>query len=171
VPFSAVVDVARWVHDELERLGVPSVPKTSGAEGLHIYVPLAPRTSYETARIFCEIVATLVAQRHSKLATVERALHARGQRVYVDYLQNSRGKSLATAYSARANAIAGASAPLTWEEVHAGVDRRDFTIRTLPARLRDVGDLWARLRTSAPADLTAVLEPRTATRRSGSASR
>jgi bifunctional non-homologous end joining protein LigD len=91
VSFATVVDVARWVHDELERVGTPSVPKTSGAQGLHIYIPLPPHTSYETGRLFCEIVATLVAEHHPRVATVERAVDARGRRVYVDYLQNMRG--------------------------------------------------------------------------------
>jgi len=69
----------------------------------------------------------------------------RGAKVYVDYLQNIEGKTLACAYSARASEFAGASTPLTWDEVDAGVDRRDFTIRTLPARLGEVGDLWKAL--------------------------
>jgi len=101
-------------------------------------------------------VAALVAQKHPRQATVERAVHARGRRVYVDCLQNLRGKSLATAYSARASEYAGVSAPLTWREVDAGVDRADFTVSTMPARLRAVGDLWRPLRESKGADVTAV---------------
>ncbi|MBI2203475.1 MAG: DNA ligase D [Candidatus Rokubacteria bacterium] len=157
VGFARVLDVARWIRDELDRIGVPSVPKTSGAEGLHIYVPLPPRTSYESGRLFCQIVATLVAGRHPEIATVERAVHARGRTVYIDYLQNIRGKTLATAYSARASDFAGVSAPLTWDEVDAGVDRRDYTLHSMPARLAAIGDLWARLRTGPTADLGAVL--------------
>ena len=157
VPFASVVDVARWIHDELERVGTPSVPKTSGAQGLHVYIPLPPHTSYEAGRLFCELVATLVADRHPAVATTERAVDARGRRVYVDYLQNMRGKTLATAYSTRATDDAGVSAPLTWAEVHAGVDRRDFTLRTMPDRLRAVGDLWKALRESPGADLAAIL--------------
>jgi len=158
VTFARVVDVARWVHDELERLGVPSWPKTSGAEGAHVYVPLRPGMSWESARLFSQIVATLVAQKHPRHATVERSVQARGRTVYLDCLQNARGKSLATAYSARATADAGASAPLRWDEVHRTFDRRDFTLRTLPARLVAVGDLWAPLVTSVGADLDAALD-------------
>lgn len=157
VPFATVLDVARFVRDELDRLAVPNVPKTSGASGVHVYVPLAPRTSYATARLFAQIVATAVARAHPRVATIERSVDARGRKVYVDYLQNSRGKTLATAYSARASDFAGASTPLTWREIDDGVDRRDFTIRTLPARLRERGDLWAPLRTGRPADLDAAL--------------
>lgn len=157
VTFATVLDVARRIHDELERLGTPAVAKTSGSEGLHIYVPLPPGTSYEAGRLFCEIIATLVAERHPRIATVERSVHARGRTVYIDYLQNIRGKTLATAYSARASQWAGVSTPLTWREVHAGVDRRDFTLRTVLPRLAAVGDLWAALRESPGADLAAVL--------------
>jgi len=157
VAFGTVVDVARWIHDELERIGTPSVAKTSGAQGLHVYVPLPPHTPYEAGRLFCEIVATLVADRHPRVATVERAIDARGRRVYIDYLQNTRGKTLAAAYSARATADAGVSAPLTWREVHEGVDRGAFTLRTMPERVRRVGDLWRALRTSRGADLGAIL--------------
>jgi bifunctional non-homologous end joining protein LigD len=157
VSFAQVRDVARFIHDELERLGVPATPKTSGAEGLHVYVPLPPRTTYDTGRIFCEIVAATVVQRHPRLATVERAVHARGRRVYIDCLQNIRGKSLATAYSVRASEDAGVSAPLTWGEVHGTVDRGEFTLPTMLDRVRAVGDLWRPLRESKGADLTAVL--------------
>ena len=156
-PFSRVLDVARLVHDELASLKVPSVPKTSGSRGLHIYVPLAPGTSYESGMLFCQIVATVIAAKHPKLATVERTVRARRKgTVYVDFLQNILGKTLATAYSARASAFAGVSTPLTWKEVYAGIEPRDFTIVTAPARFAEVGDLWAPLRTSKPADLQAV---------------
>ena len=156
VTFACVLDVARWIRDELERLGVPGVPKTSGADGLHIYVPLPPRTSYESGRLFCQIISTIVADRHPDVATVERSVHERGRKVYVDYLQNIRGKTLATAYSARASDYAGVSTPLTWDEIDTGIDRRDFTMRTVPARVAALGDLWARLATGPPADLGAV---------------
>jgi bifunctional non-homologous end joining protein LigD len=155
--FARVLDVARWVHDELEALGVPAVPKTSGSRGLHIYIPLPVHTSYESGLLFCQIVATMIAARHPKTATVERTVRARPRgTVYVDYLQNILGKTLATAYSARATDYAGVSTPLTWKEVHAGVDPRAFTIVTAPERFREVGDLWARLRTAKPANLEAV---------------
>jgi bifunctional non-homologous end joining protein LigD len=171
VAFSTVLDVARWIHEELERVGTPSMPKTSGAQGLHIYIPLPPHTPFETGRLFCEIVATLVADRHPGVATVERAVDARGRRVYIDYLQNMRGKTLATAYSARATPDAGVSAPLTWAEVHAGVDRGDFTLRTMPERVRAVGDLWTALRESPGADLSAILRAPTAPARRAAAAR
>ncbi len=100
-------------------------------------------TPYEAGLIFCQIIATRVAQRHPALATIERSLAARRGRIYLDYMQNMRGKTLASVYSARANEFAGVSTPLTWEEVEEGVSPRDFTIPTFEARLDAVGDLWA----------------------------
>ena len=156
--FSDVVDVARWVHDELERLHIPSVPKTSGSSGLHIYIPLPKQTSYETGQLLCHLVATLVCAKHPKAATIERMVRKRARAaVYVDYLQNIIGKTLATAYSARASDYAGVSTPLQWTEVNRRLDPRDFTIRTAPARFAEVGDLWKPLRTLKPVNIKKVL--------------
>ena len=146
VGFGQVLQVARAIRDELASMGAVGFPKTSGASGLHVYIPLPPGTPYEAGLIFCQIVATVVSHKHPRIATVERAVRTRGKRVYVDYLQNIQGKTLASAYSARASDYAGVSAPLTWDEVESGVDREDFTIATVPARVREVGDLWAGLR-------------------------
>ena len=104
--------------------------------------------------LYCQIVATVVAQKHPKVATVERAVAARGKRVYIDCLQNILGKTLATAYSARASDYAGVSTPVTWQEVDEGFDRKAFTIETVPARLKEVGDLWATLRKSKGVNLS-----------------
>jgi bifunctional non-homologous end joining protein LigD len=156
VPFARVLDVARWIRDELEMLGAPGAPKTSGADGLHIYVPLPKDTPYAAGLLFCQIIATVVAQKHPKAATVERRVSARGGRIYIDYLQNVLGKTLASAYSARASEYAGVSTPLHWTEVESGVDRRDFTIATVPDRLAREGDLWSALRTSKGVDLSRV---------------
>ena len=161
-PFTRVLDVACWLHDELERLGVPSFAKTSGSEGLHIFIPLPPETPYEVGLIFCQIVATVVAARHPQAATVERIVRRRApDAVYIDTLQNIYGKTLACAYSARASPFAGVSTPLTWAEVHDGVRASlrpdDFTLRSIAARIRRVGDLWHATRTSAPARLDDAL--------------
>ncbi len=161
-PFGRVVEVARWLHDELARLGVPCLAKTSGASGLHIYVPLPSGTPYEAGMILCQILATIVASRHPRAATVERTVRRRAaDAVYIDYLQNIYGKTLAAAYSARASPFAGVSAPLTWAEVHdglkTGLSPRDFTVENVFDRLAEVGDLWAGLRAAGPADLRAVL--------------
>ena len=157
LPFRQVLDVARWVREELDNLKVRGFPKLSGAGGLHIYVPMPPGTPYEAGQLFCQIVSTLVSTKHPKAATIERSVKARGTRVYVDYLQNHRGKTLASVYSARATEFAGVSTPVTWEEIDKGVKPQDFTIRNFADRLEAVGDLWAPLRKSKGADLRAVM--------------
>ena len=159
--FDRVLDVACWLHDELDRLGVPCFAKTSGSEGLHIFIPLPPGTPYEAGMIFCQIVATVVAAAHPAAATVERLVkQRRADAVYIDYLQNIYGKTLACAYSARASPFAGVSTPLTWTEVHegvaAGLRPPDFTVRSIFGRLARIGDLWAALRTVEPARLEAA---------------
>src|SRR5438094_659532 len=156
VPFARVLDVARWVHDELETLGALGVPKTSGASGLHVYVPLPAGTPYDAGLLFCQIVATVVAQKHPKVATVERSVRARGKRVYVDFMQNVLGKTLAAAYSARASDYAGVSTPLSWREIDEGLEREDFTIESVPGRLTKGGDLWGESRKSKGIDLARV---------------
>jgi len=156
VPFARVLDVARWIRDELDGLGATGVAKTSGADGLHIYVPLPAGTPYEAGMLYCQIVAALVEQKHAKVATTERSVKSRGKRVYIDCLQNILGKTLATAYSARASDYAGVSTPVTWQEIDEGFDRTDFTIATAPARFEKVGDLWAKLRKSKGVDLKKV---------------
>ncbi len=156
VSFSQVRDVARWVRDELGTLGIDGALKTSGASGVHIFVRLPPGLPYDAGLIFAQIVATMVAHKHPSLATVERTVQSRGRKVYVDYLQNIRGKSLACAYSARGSDFAGVSTPLAWDELDAGVDPRDFTIVNAPARFAQVGDRWAAALAGRPADLSAV---------------
>jgi len=153
-----VLDVARWVKDEMDRLGVPGFPKTSGSRGIHIYIPLPPKTTYESGQLLCHLIATLVCDKHPKVATIERMVKKRPRAtVYVDYLQNILGKTLATAYSVRASDYAGVSTPLRWTEVSRGVDPRDFTIRTALQRFKETADLWKELRTSRPVNLKAVL--------------
>lgn len=157
--FASILDVARWVQDELDRVHVPGFPKTSGSEGLHIFIPLPKGTPYQAGMLFCQIIATMVATKHPKVATVERSVRKRKEKtIYVDYLQNIRGKTLASAYSARVSPFAGVSTPLTWKEVHDSPAPQDFTIDTIGARLGQVGDLWAKLRAHKGANLLAAIE-------------
>ncbi len=157
--FTDILEVARAVHEVLQRVGVRGYPKTSGSEGLHIFIPLPAGTPYDAGRLFCQIVATMVATRHPKLATVTRSVGKRKDgTVYVDYLQNIQGKTLACAYSARASRFAGVSTPITWDEVHDAPKPQDFTIANMPERVAAVGDLWAELRKDKGADLLAAIE-------------
>lgn len=158
VPFGRVLDVARWIRDELETMGVPGVAKTSGSSGLHIYIRMPPGTPYDVGQLFGRLVATVVATKHPAVATVERAVGGRGRTVYVDFLQNIQGKTLASAYSARANDFGGVSTPLGWDELDEAFEPSDFTLANALDRFTVAGDLWARLRTSPPLDLYAALD-------------
>ena len=126
---------------------------------------MPPATTFESGLLFAQIIATMVAERHPKEATIERSLKARGRRIYVDYMQNALGKTLASAYSARASEFAGVSTPLSWDEVDDGVSPRDFTVANFDQRMTAAGDLWAGLRKSKGASLDslrAAIGPRTA---------
>jgi bifunctional non-homologous end joining protein LigD len=160
--FQRVLDVARWVRDALAALNATGFAKTSGAGGLHVYVPMPPGTSYDSGFLFAQIVATTVAERHPKQATIERSIKARGRRIYVDYMQNVLGKTLASAYSARASEFAGVSTPITWEEVEEGVSPRDFTIASFDQRMKEAGDPWAGLRKAKGPDLETLLTTKVA---------
>ena len=143
--FDTVIEVAGAVREELEGLGLKSLPKTSGSRGIHIVIPLEPGTPEESGLLVAQLVATRVAERFPKIATIERSVKARPPAtIYVDYLQNIRGKTVASVYSARARPGATVSAPLEWDEVDTGLDPRDFDIRTVPERIARTGDLWDR---------------------------
>lgn len=145
-PFSRVVEVATLVREELDGLGLVGGVKTSGSSGMHVVVPLERGISDEAAVLAAQIVATRVVARAPDIATVERSVSARpAGAVYVDYLQNIRAKTVAAAYSVRARPGATVSAPLEWKEVESTLDPRDFTIQTMPARLKRDGDIWGRL--------------------------
>lgn len=144
-PFSRVIEVAKLVQEELEALSLSAVPKTSGSSGLHIVVPLEPGVSDKTAVLAAQLIATRVASRAPTIATVERSVSARpAGAVYVDYLQNIRAKTVAAAYAVRARPGATVSTPLEWKEVDRALDPGEFTIETVPSRLRRRGDIWAR---------------------------
>jgi bifunctional non-homologous end joining protein LigD len=104
------------------------------------------------------MIASEIASRHPKVATVQRMVKNRPPgTVYIDYLQNILGKTLATAYSARASDFAGVSTPLRWSEVAGGVDPREYTIRTAPARFAEVGDLWRDLRMGEAVNIQSII--------------
>ena len=144
--FERVIQVAQWVKEVLDELGLHAVAKTSGASGIHIVIPLGPRVPNDSARMVAELVATTVADRHPKEATIIRAVKARpASSVYVDFLQNIRGKTVAGVYSARASKGATVSMPLEWSEIESGLKPTDFTIDNAPKRLAKVGDLWGKV--------------------------
>lgn len=142
--FDAACEVALAVQSMLRRLGLGAYPKTSGSAGLHVYVPLHPGENYDEAARFAERVAQLVQHERPDIVTLERAVRKRAaRRVYLDYLQNARGKSVVSPYSVRARPGATVSAPLTWREVEACPALGDFTMRNMPQRIKRKKDLFA----------------------------
>lgn len=153
VPFRRAVEVARVAKDALDELGLHGAIKTSGATGLHIYVPLPPNSTYETSVLLAQVVATQVSEANPKLATTERRLKARpAGTVYVDYLQNVEGKSVASVFSLRAQPAASISMPIDWKELTDDLDPRDFTIDTPVADIAKRLKLW-RAQLATPVDL------------------
>jgi bifunctional non-homologous end joining protein LigD len=142
VSFDKVVETAQVVHEVLEGQHIPNYCKTSGATGLHVYVPLGARYHYRQAAGFARVIAEAVHARLPKLTSMERHPAKRQRKVYLDYLQNSRGQTLACAYSVRPKPGATVSAPLAWTEVKRGLSPRDFTMKNILARIKTRGDLW-----------------------------
>jgi bifunctional non-homologous end joining protein LigD len=158
--FARVVAVARCIHDVLSELKLHGAVKTSGASGMHIFLPLPGKTSFESAGLLAETIAATVVERMPKEATLERAIKARGaSRVYVDCLQNVRGKSVASAYAVRARPGAPVSTPLEWAELEGPVDPRAFTRDVVLQRIAREGDLWAKAM-ARPNRLAALARPR-----------
>jgi bifunctional non-homologous end joining protein LigD len=141
--FEDVIDATLAVKAVLEKAGAEAYCKTSGATGLHVYVPLHAEYSYDQIRSFAEVIALLAFEQLPDLTTVERPLSKRKGRVYLDYLQNSKGQTLASAYSLRPHPGATVSAPLQWKEVKQGLHPSQFTIHTIGRRLEKKGDLFA----------------------------
>ena len=135
-PFAHVVKAARTIHDLCDEIGLPSFIKTSGATGLHVLMPMGGQCTYAESRTLGEILARVVEQQLPEIVTTARMIGDRGGKVYLDYLQNGHGKTIAGAFSARPVPGATCSAPLSWSEVGPRLDPRMFTIRTLPARMR-----------------------------------
>lgn len=142
IEFDEVVRTAQTIRQVLDQFGIEGLCKTSGKRGLHIYVPLGAAYPYEQARQFAELIAALVHQQLRQTTSLFRLPKQRQQRVYLDCLQNGRGKTLAAPYSVRPYPGATVSTPLEWREVKKGLDPSRFTIRTLPGRIDKIGDLW-----------------------------
>jgi bifunctional non-homologous end joining protein LigD len=142
-PFTDVVKVALALRAILERLELASYPKTSGATGLHVLLPLGGRYSYEETRTFARLLATLAVEAVPAISTIVRVVQARGGKVYVDFGQNGPGQTIVAPLSLRPLPGAPVSCPLRWSEVTPRLDARRFTLRTMPARLDRTGDPMA----------------------------
>jgi len=143
-PWENVLQVALVVKEVADEVGLTAFPKTSGSSGIHIYVPLKPTNEYDKVAEFARLFASEVARRAPRIATVERTIAKRkSTQVYVDWMQNARGKSLAAAFTARAKPGASVSMPLEWKQISKGVEIKDFTIVNVPDLLKKKGDPWA----------------------------
>jgi bifunctional non-homologous end joining protein LigD len=141
--YALVLEVALKLKEVLDSLGLRSIPKTSGATGLQIYVPIVPKYPYEDTRKLNKFIAEYIAQQMPQHVTLERTVNKRGTKLYFDYLQLWKMRTMPAPYSARARALGTVSAPITWEEVKAGFHPTDFTMRNMGPRLERVGDLFA----------------------------
>lgn len=139
-PFSSVVEVARHLRRLLLDVDLPGYVKTSGQAGLHVLLPLSGRLDHPQAKMLGEVLARVAVAELPEVATVARPLRERAGRVYVDFLQNGRGKTIAAPFCARPVDGAPVSMPLRWSQVNARLDPRRFTIRTAPRIARDSGD-------------------------------
>ena len=139
-----VCRVAVAIRDELERLGMRSYAKTSGASGIHVYLPIKPLYDFDVVFAFAGLVARRVVDLMPDLATIERRIGKRGaNRIYVDCVQNSEGKSVAAPYAVRARQGATVSAPVSWEEMERTVRIEDYSIKNMVNRVKQLGDLFA----------------------------
>jgi bifunctional non-homologous end joining protein LigD len=136
IEFDAVVQTALLSHRILDELNVLHRVKTSGATGLHIYIPLGAKYDYQTAKHFANMLAAIIHQREPRFTSLERSPSKRQKKVYVDYLQNNRGQTLASCFSVRPRPGAPVSMPLTWPQLERGIRPLDFTIKNAPELIR-----------------------------------
>ena len=141
--FSVAVTIAAALHEKLQELRLKSFLKTSGATGIHIYIPVEPVYTYEQLRTFAEIVARTVTSEHPNLVTNERSVAKRpAGRILIDVQQNAHGRPLAATYSVRAFPKAPVSAPILPQELRKNLRPESLNIKTVFARLKEKGDLW-----------------------------
>ena len=147
--FEHVRETGMVVKEALDTLKMPSVVKTTGSRGLHVYVPIVRGPDQKQVWTFAKALAGELAARHPRLITAEYRVANRPKgRVLVDYNQNRWGSTLASIYSVRPRPTATVSTPVTWREVERGVTIEDFTVRNVPKRIAKVGDLWKPLLSS-----------------------
>ena len=141
--FEAARQAALWLGDTLGALGLRGFVKTSGKTGLHVFVPIVRRFTYAQTHAFAKTVTAWLSQQHPEALTTAWAVPERLGKVFLDYNQNIRGKTLASIYSVRPVPEATVSMPVTWEELRAGFDPLLWTTRTVFDRIARLGDLWA----------------------------
>ena len=142
--FDQVIETANVFKSIFDKAAATSFCKTSGATGLHIYVPMGKKYTYEQVRSFGELVCSMVNEQIPSFTSMERNLKKRGNKhIYLDYLQNSRGQTIASIYSLRPREGATVSAPLDWKEVKKGLHPSAFDIYNMPKRVKKTGDIFS----------------------------
>ena len=141
-PFDKVIEAAQVTRQILDAAGITSYCKTSGSTGLHIYFPLGAKYTYEHSKEFARVIVQHVNNKIPDYTTIERMTNARKGKMYLDFLQNRPQATIAAPYSVRPKPGATVSAPLHWEEVKKGMTTQNFTIKNMPARLKEMGDLF-----------------------------
>jgi bifunctional non-homologous end joining protein LigD len=142
-PLGRVLETALLVRDALAELKIVSYAKTTGSRGVHVYVPIVRGPLQKQVWEFAKAFAKELEKRHPKIVTAEYRVAKRPSgHVLVDYNQNAWNRTLASVYSVRPKPAATVSAPVTWKEVERGVRMEDFTVQTVPRRLKKLGDLW-----------------------------
>jgi len=138
--FEEVIEVAQAAKVVLDRTKIKACCKTSGSSGMHVYIPLDANYIYAEARDFTKLLCYFIQEMLPKLITMERNIRKRKGRIYLDFLQNRRGQTLAAPYCVRPKPGVTVSAPLRWEEVKSGLKISDFTIKTMPLRISEIED-------------------------------
>ena len=142
--FEQVIEAANMIKEVLDQAGAQSYCKTSGATGLHVYVPMGKKYTYEQVKDFAHLICTLAQARLPQFTTLERSLKKRGKKdIYLDYLQNRRGQTITATYSLRPRPGAPVSMPLRWKEVRSGLKPSDFNIHNALKRIKKTGDIFS----------------------------
>lgn len=139
--FHEAMEAAMLVKIALDAYGLWSIPKLSGKTGVHVVVPIEP-TPFEKVRRFLKLICSSIQDARPELFTMERAVAKRGDKVYLDAVQNGRGKTLPSPYSLRSTPNAQVSAPVTWLELQKGAEPWQFTMRNMDIRMEKAGDLF-----------------------------
>jgi len=142
ISFKQVIETAKAVKEVLDKAGAACFCKTSGATGIHIYIPLRAKYDFEIAKEFAHVIAEMVNNMIPKITSIERSPSKRKKKVYIDYLQNRKGQTLAAPYSVRPKPKAPVSTPLEWKELNSIESPEEFTIKTIHKRLKKKGDLF-----------------------------
>lgn len=158
IDFNAVIKTAQYIHRLLEKIGIESFCKTSGATGLHIYIPLGAKYSYKQSGQFAELIAIMINRQLPDITSVIRSPAKRQGKVYIDFLQNRMGQTMASPYSVRPQPGALISTPLLWSEVNSRLHPTLFHIKNIHKRIEKKGDLWQKILTARGIDLLSIIK-------------